>query len=110
MDGVGIGCFVAIIIMIASNLTLGPALLLAFPNFFSQRLCWRCKKGDMKDSIWYKLANLATNTRGAIILLVVTVVLTIPVIVGIKWFTVVDDMSMIFIAALPGTQALDKIQ
>jgi uncharacterized membrane protein YdfJ with MMPL/SSD domain len=110
MNGVGIGCFVALMIMISSNLTLGPAMLLAFPGFFSRTLCWRCKTTDMESSVWYRLAAFSTTTRGAIILLVVTIVLTVPVIVGIHWFKTVDDMSMVFIKQLPGTKALDVIQ
>jgi RND superfamily putative drug exporter len=110
MNGVAIGCFVALLIMISVNLTLGPSLLLAFPNFFSQRLCWRCKTGDMETSLWYRLAAFAVTTRGAIILLVVTIIITVPVIVGIHWFKIVDDMSMVFIKQLPGTTALNFIQ
>jgi uncharacterized membrane protein YdfJ with MMPL/SSD domain len=110
MNGVGVGCFVALLIMISSNLSLGPSLLLAFPNFFGRRLCWRCKTGAMEDSIWFKLAHFGTTTKGAIILLLVTIAVTVPVIIGVKWFKEVDDMSLIFISALDSVEALSAIQ
>jgi hypothetical protein len=64
----------------------------------------------MEQSLWYCLAYFATTTRGAIIFLIITVVLTFPIIVGIYWFRIVDDMSMVFVPSLPCVTALDAIQ
>jgi RND superfamily putative drug exporter len=110
MTGVGIGCFASLLIMISTNLTFGPSLLLAFPNFFSRRLCWTCKTQDMEKSIWYKLVSFATSTKGAIILLVVTIAITAPTIAGCAYFSTVDDMSLAFVKTLPSVSALDSIQ
>jgi RND superfamily putative drug exporter len=110
MNGIGIGCFLSLLIMILANLTLGPSLLLAFPAFFARRLCWTCKRREMVDSIWYKLASFATSTKGAVILLGGTAVLIAPVIAGCAWFETVHDMSLAFVKSLPSVSALDCIQ
>jgi RND superfamily putative drug exporter len=110
MTGVGVGCFGSLLIMIATNLTLGPSLLLAFPRFFGRRLCWSCRVSEMERSVWYRLARFATTTKGAVILLVGSLVLTAPIIAGVAYFKVIDDMSLAFVKTLPSVSALDSIQ
>jgi uncharacterized membrane protein YdfJ with MMPL/SSD domain len=64
----------------------------------------------MEKSIWYRLPSFATTTKGAIIILAVTLALTAPILAGCAAFKTIDDMSLAFVDSLPSVSALTAIQ
>ena len=86
LSSVGIGCLVAVLVMMFVNLTLQPAMLFAFPNFFSTNDCMNslmtsiskcfhcCKSKKDATSWWAVILRLATSKVCAVIAIAITLV------------------------------------
>jgi predicted RND superfamily exporter protein len=76
---IGIGCVIALLIMIWTSLRCGPLLLLAFPNFL-RSACVALQDGRHGATDLVSARDIYDND--AVIVLIVIIVITVPVIVG----------------------------
>eukprot|EP00397_Hematodinium_sp_SG-2012_P003799 GEMP01003808.1.p1 GENE.GEMP01003808.1~~GEMP01003808.1.p1 ORF type:complete len:841 (+),score=121.02 GEMP01003808.1:20-2542(+) len=106
----GIGALVTVFITIVANLSLGPCLMLYFPNFFSKKACCgtpgqyiaermarlrerklRCFEGE----IWYIWARFTTKRCTSLFVIVALIIIALvcmPLLASMKLSAALDSM------------------
>ncbi|KAH3745164.1 MMPL family transporter [Pelomyxa schiedti] len=125
LTSLSLAAAVCLTFAISINLNLTPALLLAFPKFFSINGLLPCKEScrarpkmlspeekaaEQQRSIWFKLSILLTTPKSAIPILVISIVFLIPFIALSTQFSYTTDGTLVFSDSLPSMKTVHDME